>query len=181
VSLNVPCPICRADLELTPQGEFDSWICPAGHGRAATLSELYERAQEDEIHRLWALAKASWVAAEPETGRACPMCSRLMVTVVVPTDADEADERQPGDRADTGLATVDVCVVDEVIWFEEGEVEELPADLPDAEPTAAEDASLAQIRRDFAASLDEATGTPPAPGAASETDWPTPPVTAPAS
>ena len=62
VSLNVPCPICRAALELTPHGEFDSWICPAGHGRAATLSELYERAQEDEIHRLWALAKASWVA-----------------------------------------------------------------------------------------------------------------------
>ena len=48
----------------------------------------------------------------------------------------------PATAADTGLATVDVCVVDEVIWFEEGEVEALPADLPDAQPTAAEDAAL---------------------------------------
>lgn len=177
----MPCPICKASLQLTPDGEFNSWVCPAGHGRAATLSELYERMQEDEIHRLWSLAKASWVASEPVTGRACPMCDRLMVTITVPTDVDEVDEGQPGDGADTGLETVDACVVDEVIWFEEGEIDEFPADLPDAQPTAAEDAALATIRRDFATSLDEATGTLPAPGEASGTEWPAPPVVAPAN
>jgi hypothetical protein len=173
VSATTPCPICRATLQLTPDGEFDSWVCPNGHGRAATLSELYERAQEDEIHRLWALAKEAWVAAEPVTGRACPMCDRLMVTIEVPTDGDEVDEGQPGDGADTGAVTVDVCVVDEVIWFEEGEVAAFPADLPDPQPSAAEDAALEHIRRDFAQGLDEATGTLPA----EQPEWQTPPVT----
>ena len=64
------------------------------------------------------------------------MCGRPTVTVVVPTDADEApDERQPGrPRPTTGTGDGRTCaVVDEVIWFEEGEVEALPADLPDAD------------------------------------------------
>ncbi len=143
------CPTCRAALQLTNHDAFDSWICPNGHGLAATLSELYERAQEDEIHHLWTLAKASWVAEEPQTGRACPMCERIMVSIAVGTDADEIDEGQPGDGPNTGEVPVDVCVVDQVIWFDVAELELLPADLPDPQPTPEQEAAVADIARQF--------------------------------
>ncbi len=45
MALTANCPTCNASLQLTPHGSFDSWICPAGHGLAATLSELYEEAR----------------------------------------------------------------------------------------------------------------------------------------
>ena len=143
------CPTCRAALQLTNHDTFDSWICPNGHGLAATLSELYERAQEDEIHDLWKLAKASWVAQELTEGRACPMCQRIMVSITVGTDADEVDEGQPGDGPATGEVPVDVCVVDQVIWFDVSELELLPADLPDPQPTAEQEAAVADIARQF--------------------------------
>lgn len=143
------CPTCRAALQLTKHDTFDSWICPNGHGLAATLSELYERAQEDEIHGLWAQAKAAWQAAEPLEGRACPMCERIMVSITVGTDADEVDEGQPGDGPDTGEVPVDVCVVDQVIWFDVSELELLPEDVPDPQPTPEQEAAVADIARQF--------------------------------
>ncbi|MBX3283875.1 MAG: hypothetical protein KF703_00885 [Actinobacteria bacterium] len=141
------CPTCNASLQLTPHGSFDSWICPAGHGLAATLSELYEEAQEDEARRLWALARAA-TPAGPD-GRPCPMCTRPMVAVTVPTDADEALEGEPGDTPDTGEVPVDVCVADQVIWFDVAELDAFPDDLPDPQPTAEQEAALADIRRTF--------------------------------
>jgi hypothetical protein len=141
------CPICRASLTLTPAGSFDSWICPAGHGLAATLSEFYEEAQEDEARRLWALARAG---TAPASGpRPCPMCVRPMVAIVVPTDADEALEGEPGDMPDTGEVPVDVCTTDQVIWFDVAELDAFPDDLPDAQPTPEQEAALADIRRTF--------------------------------
>jgi Zn-finger nucleic acid-binding protein len=148
VALTANCPTCNAELKLTNHDTFDSWVCPAGHGLAATLSELYERAQEDEIHRLWALARAA-TGSGPAAGRACPMCQRAMVSITVPTDSDEAEEGQPGDTADGAEVPVEVCVVDEVVWFEAGELEQLPRDLPDPQPTAEQEAALADIRRQF--------------------------------
>lgn len=143
------CPTCRAALQLTNHDAFDSWVCPNGHGLAATLSELYERAQEDEIHRLWAIARSAQAAGSPTDGRACPMCQRAMVSITVGTDADEVDDGLPGDGPDTGEVPVDVCVADQVIWFDVSELEALPDDLPDPQPTAAQEAALADIRRTF--------------------------------
>ena len=143
------CPTCRAALQLTNHDAFDSWTCPNGHGLAATLSELYERAQEDEIHRLWALARAAGAAGNATAGRPCPMCQRGMVSITVTTDVDEVDDGMPGDGIDTGEVPVDVCVDDQVIWFDVAELELLPADLPDPEPTPAQEAALADITRQF--------------------------------
>ncbi len=154
------CPTCRAALQLTNHDTFDSWVCPNGHGLAATLSELYERAQEDEIHAVWALAKASWVDHEPTEGKPCPMCQRLMVSISVGTDADEVDEGQPGDGPDTGEVPVDVCVVDQVIWFDVAELELLPADLPDPQPTAEQEAALSAIRQQFGSDYEDADESP---------------------
>lgn len=153
VALTANCPTCHASLQLTPHGSFDSWVCPAGHGLAATLSELYEVAQEDEIHRLWDLARGTTAA---DDGRACPMCQRPMASVTVPTDADEAAEGEPGDGADTGEAPVDVCTIDEVIWFDVDDLESFPEDLPDPQPTAEQEAALAEIRESFGESIEAA-------------------------
>lgn len=146
------CPTCSASLVLTNHETFDSWVCPAGHGLAATLSEVYERAQEDEIHRLWDLAKAQ-SSAGAAAGRACPMCARPMVSISVPYDADEVPEGTEGDAPDAGQVPVDVCVADQVVWFDVAELDALPADAADPEPTAEEEAALATIRMDFGESL----------------------------
>ena len=57
---------------------------------------------------------------------------------------------------------MDVCVVDQVIWFDVAELELLPADLPDPQPTAEQEAAVAAIARQFgdeiAAAGEERTG-----------------------
>ncbi|MFN8016964.1 MAG: hypothetical protein U0P45_02445 [Acidimicrobiales bacterium] len=158
------CPTCGAQLALTSTGALDAWVCPAGHGLAATLSELYERAQEDDIRALWQVARK---ATAVEGARACPMCARPMVAISSPVDADEVPEGEDGDGPTAAEVPLDVCVADEVIWFDAGELEAMPADLPDAEPSAQELAALAQIRAQFAQAygeaLRESNGLPPTP------------------
>ena len=155
MSATASCPTCQSELQRTAHGEFNSWVCPSGHGLAATLSETYEVAQEDELHRLWELTRAAKAAGTTGT-RACPMCTRPMVAVTVPYDDDEADEGQPGDTPDQGEVPVDVCETDQVIWFDTAELDQLPKDLPDLEPTAQEQAALAKIRSDFGDQVMEA-------------------------
>jgi Zn-finger nucleic acid-binding protein len=154
MSLSTPiCPSCRAALTLTHEGTFNSWACPAGHGVAATLTQGYERLQEDELHHVWQLARAATPTTE---ARSCPVCEHPMVNVEVPYDPDEIEEGQPGDGADTGAAWLDVCVDCEVIWFDAGELMAFPADLPDAEPTPAELDAVAKIRDTFGQGVEAA-------------------------
>ena len=50
--------------------------------------------------------------------------------------------------------TLDVCVADEVLWFDAGEIDELPADVAEPAPSAEEQAELAQITASFGDALD---------------------------
>jgi hypothetical protein len=88
------------------------------------------------------------------------MCERLMVKVTAPFDGDEIDEGVAGDGPATGELPVDVCRADEVIWFDAAELDQLPADQPDAEPTPEQEAKLAEIRRTFGEELVAAWDTP---------------------
>ncbi len=151
------CPICSNELHLVSRGEFDVWLCSEGHGLAATLSESYEVAQEDDLRRLWQLARK---AQAPSPARSCPMCAEAMVSVIAPVDPDEVDEGQPGDTPDTDHIPVDVCVTDQVIWFDTGEVERFPADLPDPQPTPEQQQALAKITEQFGAAVLEAGREP---------------------
>ena len=126
------CPTCLTELALQTDEQFDAWVCPTGHGLAFTLSEAYERLRDDEIHAIWRRARADGVA---ESARRCPMCAGAMVAVQCES------------------VTLDVCVVDEVFWFDAGEVQTLPADVPAAPPSAEEQAELAQITKAFGDNL----------------------------
>jgi hypothetical protein len=151
MSLSVPvCPSCGEALTLTHQGQLDTWVCPAGHGLGATLSEAYEVAQEDELAQLWQLARA---ATPSNSARRCPICERAMVSVEVPYDPDEAEDGQPGDLEPIGSVWVDVCLDDQLIWFDDGELQAFPTDLPDPEPTEAELEGAAKIRASFGQSI----------------------------
>ena len=127
------CPACRAVLALEHDHAFDAWGCPEGHGLAFTLSEAYERLRDEEIHAIWQRARAG----DPTpSARGCPMCERTMVAVPC------------------GAVTLDVCLVDEVFWFDAGELEQLPPDVPDAPPTDEEQAALDRITDEFGDALD---------------------------
>lgn len=147
MSLSAPeCPVCAGALILTHRGTFDSWVCPQAHGLAVTLSEAYERLQEDELATLWSLARA---ASPGPAARRSPTTGRPMVAVEVPYDADEAAEGEAGDGPAAGSVWVDVDPEDQVIWFDAGELEQFPADLADPEPSPAELAAEESIRVAF--------------------------------
>jgi len=126
------CPTCREELTLQADDTFDAWVCPSGHGLAFTLSEAYERLREDEIHEIWQRARSADVATST---RGCPMCGATMVAV--PCES----------------ITLDVCVIDEVLWFDAGELDRLPPDVPAAAPSAEEAAQLETVTEQFGDAL----------------------------
>lgn len=154
VTPTAKCPICQTDLRLVAEGDFNTWVCPDGHGLAATLTEAYVVAQEDDLKVLWQLARRG--ERTTSGARQCPMCAEPMIPVTAPVDEDEVPEGEAGDTPETDLIPVDVCADDQVIWFDAGEVDRLPADLPDAQPTPQQQAALAKIRSQFGESYEAA-------------------------
>ncbi len=148
------CHSCREELVLGAQGELNPWSCPNGHGLGFTLSESYERLQDDEIDQLWSAASGA-----SARGVRCPFCSETMAVLTVEADADEIPEGDEGDGPTTHTAELDVCVRDQFIWFDPGELEVMPEDLPDPEPTAEQKAAFEQIRANFRTGMEEAWET----------------------
>lgn len=134
------CPQCGAELKLGASGRLDAWSCPAGHGLGFTLSEAYERLEDDEIHAIWL------ASAQAAPGKlACPMCFRPMVNVTIAVGG-----------AGSPQESLDVCREDEFIWFDPGELDEFPQQVPTAPPSADELQKIDQIRRTFDHDLDDA-------------------------
>ena len=131
------CPNCGSALHLEHDGALDAWACPQHHGLGFTLSEAYSRMDEAEIHTIWQQARAG------DAGTlACPICSARMVAVSV----------APTSEAATTIA-LDVCLADEFIWFDAGELDEVPVDTNAPAPDPAEDAQLEEITEQFGDSL----------------------------
>ena len=156
--VSVPsCPVCSADLHLggTPSADgtdtFHCWTCPNGHGLAMTLSESYERLQEDEIAQIWQAARTAGPGPLPSPFHGAPMAR-----VTVEVDGDEVPDGDAGDGPTTATVVVDVDVENQFIWLDAGELDEFPADLPDAQPSAEELATEQQIVDRFGASYEEA-------------------------
>ena len=156
--VSVPsCPICSADLHLggTPGADgtdsFHCWTCPDGHGLAMTLSESYERLQDDEIDQIWQQARTA-----PPGPLSSPFHDGQMVRVSVRADADEAPDGADGDGPATATIVVDVDVENQFIWLDAGELDEFPADLPDPEPSPDELAREQEIVQRFGVSYTDA-------------------------
>jgi len=133
------CPSCGSPLHLEHNGELDAWACPQGHGLGFTISEAYERMDEAEIRAIWQQARIAIPGP-----RACPICATTMVTVTVaPTS---------GAPATLGL---DVCLADELVWFDAGELDAIPVDSNEAAANPEEDAHLAEITEQFGDALSE--------------------------
>jgi hypothetical protein len=156
--VSVPsCPVCAADLQLggTPSADgtdtFHCWTCPNGHGLAMTLTESYERLEEDEIAQIWQKARTGAPGPLPS-----PFHGGPMVRVNVEVDEDEVPEGRPGDGPTTATVVVDVDVENQFIWLDAGELDEFPVDLPDPEPSAEELAAERAIVERFGASYEAA-------------------------
>ena len=147
--LHPSCPTCSAELTHTVTGDLATWVCPNGHGAGLTVTEAYHHLQDDEIHRAWDAAKSA-----PAGPRACPICGRAMAVVTLDYTSDEAPDVTTTDKL--GTETIDVCTEDELIWFDPGEYEALPADVANPEPSAEELAHIAAIREAFGGELVDA-------------------------
>lgn len=145
------CPQCSAELKLGKNGQVDAWSCPAGHGLGITISEAYGRVQEDEIHRIWEAAKTA-----PPARHSCPLCGDPMVSVTVGVDLDEAAEGEAGDQPDTAHVSLEVCRDDPFFWFDAGELDGFPQDLPNPEPSPEEQKKIDLVVNTFARNLEQA-------------------------
>ena len=131
------CPTCGKPLTLEHDDDLDAWVCPAGDGLGFTLSEAYRRIGDDEVKAIWQLARGSAAGT-----RACPICATTMVKVRIAP--------QPGGAATLDL---DVCLTDELIWFDTGELETIPDDGPEPAPKGQETARIEEIADDFGDAL----------------------------
>lgn len=152
MDVTVPtCPDCGVDLAHGSEGALDHWSCPNGDGVALTLSEGHERLQPDELGALWQTARRS-----PPGDRPSPFDGRPMVQVTLDYDEDEVPEGEPGDGPTTGTVVLDVDVEQQFIWFDAGELEQLPHDLPDAPVDPEVLAREREIRERFGAGIESA-------------------------
>lgn len=133
------CPQCGAELRLGASGKLHAWSCPAGHGIGFTVTEAYERLEDDEIHKIWQAA----AHAAPST-HTCPICARPMASVTVAAGGPGSPEE-----------TLDVCRDDQFIWFDAGELDEFPQHTS-TPPSEDEQRKIDQIRATFDHDLDEA-------------------------
>ncbi|MGI9577412.1 MAG: hypothetical protein ACR2OH_04390 [Microthrixaceae bacterium] len=145
------CPHCGSQLDRGSQGEIDFWSCPRMHGLAVTLSEAHGRLQNDEVDDLWQRARTAERGPLPS-----PFGGPRMVRFTLPWDLDEAPEGTDGDTENLGEVELDVDLDNRFIWFDTGELEELPTDLPDAPPSAEENAALQRITQNFSTSYGDA-------------------------
>lgn len=145
------CPSCTTPLVLTTTGDLDAWSCTMLHGMAVTLNEAHGQLQNDEISQIWKSTRETSGGTRP-----CPICALKMSSVEVAIDDDEAAEGEAGDKPAIGTAWLDVCEPCQLFWFDTGELAQFPMDLPDAEPTAQELASVATVTEQFGAAYVEA-------------------------
>jgi Zn-finger nucleic acid-binding protein len=74
-----------------------------------------------------------------------------MANVTIDVDPDESP-----DAGGALQVTLDVCRDDQFVWFDPGELDQLPEDLPDPQPSAAEVVQIDRITTAYERELDAA-------------------------
>ena len=137
--MNYLCPQCRSVLAPVQEDSLDTWQCKEGHGIGLTLSESYSHFQEDEIDAIWQAAKSG-----PRSSLQSPLLGAPMVAITVSVDDDEIRGNEgPGSR----LVTLDVAPDEQFLWFHVVDFNNMPADLPNPLPSAAELARHEELAR----------------------------------
>ena len=106
------CPQCQAVLHQVRGQLGVYWICPAEHGRTATIELVRKLLPPPIVKALWQDARSGEYAGR----RPCPSCSRAMAEIPI---------------IDGQQTVLDVCAGCRLIWFDAGEYESLP-ESPDA-------------------------------------------------
>lgn len=147
------CPECRHDLVLTSDRNFDTWSCRDEHGIAVSTVEGAHRFQDDELE----LFLRGWTSGTLSE-RPCPTCEASMRTVGVAIDDDEDRSNNAGsDQSASQKIEAEVCRNCLILWFDQGEMDKLPANLPNAtfEASPEQQKVLDNIRHEAVAVLNE--------------------------
>ena len=140
------CPRCQTPLiKNTQKSDFDTWACPNHDGVGMTLSEAWGHLQDDEVKAIWRAAKNG----RPSELKS-PVFGRDMVRIEITVDEDEEDgNRGPG----AFQMELDVSVDEQFIWFDAGELERMPDDIPNPPLSEAERKQIDAIAQQFGDAL----------------------------
>jgi hypothetical protein len=127
------------------KNDIDVWACPNHDGVGMTLSEAWGHLQDDEVKAIWSAAK---------TGQQSPLKSPLrgteMVRIEIPVDSDEEEgNRGPG----AFQMELDVSVDEQFIWFDSGELERMPDDIPNAAMSEKDRRHIDEVAQQFGDSI----------------------------
>lgn len=121
------CPSCRSELTETQLAHGVFWSCDRCGGRALTIELLRRTFSPEAINSLWLRIMEN----EGTPGRPCPLCARPLLTISLSGATAES-------RA------IDACKSCHLVWFDRGEVENLPPRAPEQSQTAEAALSPAQ-------------------------------------
>jgi Zn-finger nucleic acid-binding protein len=135
------CPRCSTTLvKGTQKNGIDGWACPNHHGVGITVTEAWNHLQDDEIRAIWRAAKKG----EPSA------LDRNMVRVEITVDGDEEE----GNRGSGAFQMeLDVDVDEQFIWFDSGELERMPDDLPNPQMSEEDRKHVEEIAQQFGESI----------------------------
>ena len=140
------CPRCGITLvKGTQKNGIDSWACPDHHGVGITLNEAWSHLQDDEIRAIWRAAKDGEAAALKSS-----TLNGNMVRIKVTVDGDEQEGNRGPDAFEIEL---DVDVDEQFIWFDSGELERMPDDLPNPPMSEEDRKHVEEIAQQFGESI----------------------------
>jgi hypothetical protein len=110
-----------------------------------TLSEAWGHLQDDEVKAIWSAAKSGQA-----TSLKSPLRGTEMVRIEIPVDADEEEgNRGPG----AFPMELDVSVEEQFIWFDSGELDRMPEDIPNPAMSAEDRRHIDEVAQQFGESI----------------------------
>jgi len=146
VTIKYNCPRCGTALTKgTQKTDLDVWACPNQDGVGITVSEAWGHLQDDEVKAIWNAAKNG----QPSPLKS-PVFGRDMVRIAISVDSDEEESNRGPDAFQMEL---DVSVDEQFIWFDSGELERMPDDIPNPAMSEEERKHIDEIAQQFGDSI----------------------------
>ena len=106
------CPNCQGEIERERHEDGLHWVCRSCSGRTVNLSVLRKTRSAAFVAELWAKVRNG----DGVFDRACPACTKPMLTVSVASGA--------------GWEELDACKVCQFVWFDPEEFQRIPIAVP---------------------------------------------------